>query len=104
GAGPAPRAAGAAEPPAAAGRLRRAADPRTVLTGRGENMSAPTLPVAGAVLGPDNGDALYEIVNGQRQEIPPMGAFAGEVASELAGHLWAFARQHQLGRVYVEVL
>src|SRR5437016_4167815 len=66
--------------------------------------SAPTLSTPVAVVEPLNGDELYEIVNGQRQEIAPMGALASEVASELTGHLWLYARQHQLGRVFSEML
>jgi Uma2 family endonuclease len=59
---------------------------------------APPRPIT-----PDSGK-LYEVVNGQRREIPPMGALAGMVASMLSQYLGAFATQHRLGLVVVEVL
>ena len=46
----------------------------------------------------------YEIINGNRQEKPPMGALAGTIAAELFFILGGFAKQHRLGRVVVEVL
>ena len=49
-------------------------------------------------------DVLFEIVNGQRQEVPPMGMFAGLVASALQVFLWNFATPRKLGRPAVEVL
>lgn len=49
-------------------------------------------------------DMLYEVVNGQRVEIPPMGAFQGDIASALCACLRPFARTHRLGKVVVEVL
>jgi Uma2 family endonuclease len=47
---------------------------------------------------------LYEIVNGMRREVSPMGAWAGVVASLLAHSLNSFARQRKLGLAVVEVL
>ena len=64
--------------------------------------TSTTLPTIAA--SETNEDTLYEIVNGQRQETSPMGALASEIASELGGHLWAFAHQHQLGAVFNEML
>lgn len=50
---------------------------------------------------PDN-DALFEVVNGERVEIPYMGAFAGTVAFFLAHHLNIFGRQ--FGFAIIETL
>jgi Uma2 family endonuclease len=47
---------------------------------------------------------LYEIVNGLRREIEPMGAFAGLIASLLVGRLNAFALERKFGVAVVEVL
>ena len=49
-------------------------------------------------------DELYEVVNGERKEIPPMGAYAGTLASFLSVHLNIFGWQHKLGFAVVEVL
>ena len=49
-------------------------------------------------------DALYEVINGQPVEIPPMGAFECYVANLLSGALNLFARQHRLGVALVETL
>jgi Uma2 family endonuclease len=49
-------------------------------------------------------EELFEVVNGQRREVPPMGAFAGLLASELVGFLRDFAKQHKLGLAVAEVL
>jgi Uma2 family endonuclease len=47
---------------------------------------------------------LYEVVNGEKREIPHMGALAGTIASYLLLVLGAFARQHKLGVAVMEVL
>lgn len=52
---------------------------------------------------PDN-DALYEIVDGQVVEVPPMGAKENLVGSFLVSYLGAFTRTHGLGLVFVEQL
>ena len=49
-------------------------------------------------------DSRYEVVNGRRVELPPMGAFPTEIASILALYLGPFARAHRLGKVVVEML
>jgi Uma2 family endonuclease len=49
-------------------------------------------------------EPLYEIVNGQRVELPPMSAFAGLIASELHVSLGAHARTVGCGRAFTEVL
>ncbi|MCI0460229.1 MAG: Uma2 family endonuclease [Gemmataceae bacterium] len=60
---------------------------------------ALTLPPA------QNGDdVLYEIVNGQYLELPPMSTYAVMIASILGEKLGAFVRSQQLGRAVVEAL
>jgi Uma2 family endonuclease len=49
-------------------------------------------------------DVLYEVVNGQRVELPPMGTFECWVASRLIGALNPFCSLHGLGRAVVESL
>jgi Uma2 family endonuclease len=49
-------------------------------------------------------EKFFEIVNGQRVELPPMGAFETWVASILAEFLASYAKAHRLGRVTVEML
>lgn len=49
-------------------------------------------------------DALYEIVDGQYEELPPMSTQASIVASRLVGELIAFAKAHRLGEVVSETL
>lgn len=49
-------------------------------------------------------DLLYELVDGQRKEVPRMGAFAGVLASMLAQFLNSHALPQQLGFALVEVL
>jgi Uma2 family endonuclease len=49
-------------------------------------------------------DSLYEVVNGRRVELPPMGAFPTRVASILGQNLGPYAKAKGLGRVDVEML
>jgi Uma2 family endonuclease len=49
-------------------------------------------------------DALYEIVNGQKVEVPPMSVYATWIASRLARRLGSFAEAHGLGAAVVECL
>lgn len=49
-------------------------------------------------------DKLYEEIDGQLVEMPPMSVTAGVCASELHAELSAFARPRNLGRPVVEVL
>jgi Uma2 family endonuclease len=49
-------------------------------------------------------DILYEVVNGQIREKPPMGLFASLIASRLARHLGLHAETQRLGEVTVEAL
>jgi Uma2 family endonuclease len=49
-------------------------------------------------------ESLYEVVDGVRVELPPMGAFATWVAAQLNYHLSHHARAHRLGTVVPEML
>jgi Uma2 family endonuclease len=49
-------------------------------------------------------EALYEVVDGQRVELPLMSAYAGLVASRLDQRLGPFVEEHRLGIVVAEVL
>lgn len=67
--------------------------------------SVLTEPVAPPVLAGDTGeDALYEIIDGQRVELPPMSAYASRVASRIGSGLNSFAGEHDLGEAVTEVL
>jgi Uma2 family endonuclease len=71
---------------------------------------APTA-VLGPVLAPapadvdlvDN-DALYEIIDGERVELPPMSAYAGRVSNRIAKIIGQVADANQLGEAVHEVL
>ncbi len=49
-------------------------------------------------------EPLYEVVNGQRVEMPPMSAYAIWIASRLLGRLDHFAEDRKLGSVVAEML
>jgi Uma2 family endonuclease len=49
-------------------------------------------------------EPLYEIVNGQRVELPPMSAYATWIASRLHGRLWPYAEDKGLGVSVAEML
>jgi Uma2 family endonuclease len=51
-----------------------------------------------------DGDTLSAVVTGQRVELPPMGAFETNLASELLAQLGSFARRNRLGRAVAEML
>jgi Uma2 family endonuclease len=53
---------------------------------------------------PEDSDVLYEVVNGQRVEVLPMGALEGFIAFALGRRMADFADAHNLGLVVVEVL
>lgn len=52
----------------------------------------------------DDGDSLYEIIDGERRELEPMGAYMTLLAFELAARLRDFVNSHQLGIVITEML
>jgi Uma2 family endonuclease len=49
-------------------------------------------------------EALYEIIDGQRVELPPMSTYATWVASSLHGELFVFTQTHPIGRPFCEML
>jgi Uma2 family endonuclease len=51
-----------------------------------------------------NPDVLYEIVNGQYVELPPMSTSAAVIASRLVIRLGGFAESRQLGQVVAQPL
>jgi Uma2 family endonuclease len=63
----------------------------------------PLSPDEEAILAAD-ADVLYEVINGRRVELPPMGAFEADVAFALGLFLGLFCRTHRLGKVEVEMM
>lgn len=53
---------------------------------------------------PIDGDALYEVINGQFVELPPMSTKAVRVATILVSEVEVFAKMRQLGRAASEML
>src|SRR5438445_9442273 len=49
-------------------------------------------------------EALYEVVNGERMELPPMSAYASWITGRLDQRLGPFAETHALGTVVPEAL
>src|SRR3977135_2176506 len=49
-------------------------------------------------------EPLYEVIDGRRVEVEPMGAHEAWIASALMLFLQTFARPQRLGRAVVEVL
>jgi Uma2 family endonuclease len=49
-------------------------------------------------------EPLYEIVNGQRVDLPPMSAYATWIAARLHGRLWPYAEDKGLGTSVPEML
>jgi Uma2 family endonuclease len=67
-------------------------------------MSPATLslePISGQSL---RDEPLYEVVGGQIEELPPMGAFATNIASRLQSRMGPYAEDSNLGRVVTEML
>jgi Uma2 family endonuclease len=62
-----------------------------------------SLDPASMVQRPVDNDALYEVVNGQRVELP-MSAYATWIATRLTYRLGPFAEAHALGTVVAEML
>jgi Uma2 family endonuclease len=50
------------------------------------------------------GDILYEVVDGQIVETPPMGSYECDIANFLAEVMNQAARKRRLGRAFIEVL
>ncbi len=58
-------------------------------------------PMSGPLLAEE---PLYEIVDGQTVELPPMGIYAAYIASCLQGYLFVYAQTNQNGRAVAEGL
>jgi Uma2 family endonuclease len=74
----------------------------TVTTTTPRRASTPVPDKKGA--DPGKGDILYEIVDNQIVEKPPMGAYECRVATLLGSYLEVFARTNGIGRVLGETL
>src|SRR5262245_34565523 len=66
-------------------------------------LTAPVPPPRPVPAAPPD-EPLYEVVNGQRVELPPMSFYAVLIASRLQELLGPFVRTHGLGRVVTEAL
>jgi Uma2 family endonuclease len=66
-------------------------------------MSSMTSPVPAVTAFPE-GDALFEILDGVRVEIPNMSAFATLIASRLLGELHLFLKKAACGQAVMETL
>jgi Uma2 family endonuclease len=53
---------------------------------------------------PADGEALYEVINGQRVELPPMSFYASWITSRLQNNMGPFAEARRLGTVVTETL
>jgi Uma2 family endonuclease len=51
-----------------------------------------------------SGEALWEVMNGQRVEMPPMSLRASNVAGELYATIRLFAKPGKLGQAFIETL
>jgi len=49
-------------------------------------------------------EPLYEIVDGQRVDLPPMSVYTTWLASRLHGRLWPYVEEHGLGTCVMEML
>ncbi len=63
-----------------------------------------TLEPSARVAEPVKEEALYEIVNGQKVELPPMSIYSSWIASRIDRRLGSHAETHGLGAVVVEGL
>lgn len=68
-------------------------------------MASPVLAGSPVALTPSAAEeALYEVVNGKRVELPPMGIYASWITSLLQENMGPFARARRLGTVVTEAL
>ena len=63
-----------------------------------------TVDPSAAAAGPAKDEPLYEVVNGQKVELPPMSIYAAWIASRLQSRIGPFAETHGLGTVVTEGL
>ncbi len=52
----------------------------------------------------DSDEPLYEVVNGEKVELPPMGIFCNVIASRIDRKMASFVDEHRLGTVVTEAL
>src|SRR6266850_1064210 len=73
---------------------------------RGTVMTLATPVEPNIAVAPSNirDEPLYEVIQGQRVELLPMGAYETDIAFVLGAYLWHFASANKLGRVEVEML
>src|SRR5207253_8696932 len=64
----------------------------------------PLVPPPAPPARPAPEEPLYEVVNGERVELPPMSILAALIASWLQESLGPFVRSHGLGLVVTEAL
>jgi len=77
------------------GRVRR---PHLTLGLRTEAMmhTIATLDPSAAAVGPTKDEPLYEVVNGQKVELPPRSIYAAWIASRMRSRIGTFAETHGL--------
>lgn len=66
--------------------------------------SGTTLELEDRASGLSGEEPLYEVVNGQQVELPPMSIYAALIASRLLLHMDPFVRSHKLGCAVAEAL
>jgi Uma2 family endonuclease len=66
--------------------------------------TATALDVLAPVPAPAHGESLYEVVKGQRVELPSMGIYAIWLASRLQNRINLFVERGRLGNVVTEAL
>src|SRR5262249_46173003 len=71
---------------------------------QGSAMNAPITLAPAAVIPAVQEDRFYEVVNGQRVELPPMSAYEVRIASVLMVLLENHVKTHTLGRAVSEML
>ena len=64
-------------------------------------MEVPTIDRRAAI---DLDSPVYEVLNGEIVELPPMSFYANRIASRLVGMMWPHADTNRLGEVVGEVL
>lgn len=67
-------------------------------------MSVGTLPTPGPARPISDDEPLYEIIDGQRVELPPMSYYGGLTATKLTVELGIFLKSNELGHLAAETL
>ncbi len=66
--------------------------------------TAGVAPAPPQILPMETDEALYELINGQRVEMPPMNLRAATVAGRLYAFINSFATPNRLGEAFIETL